>query len=379
MIKKQQEEQHNSTLKLPLAFESTWAFKAIIVSAACFTWAVGSYIVNQYQNTETLASAPIFSEASLDTQKAHPAQFTRTATSLTTQASAVNQQAFERFSANGTNKVNPGPLPRSLRGSSHDFHPQLTASGDLIIDETARGLFDFYLAAIDEEALEIILLRINLALENELSGKAFDQASELLRNYINYKIVLTELEEPFSKQMDISALKQRNDYVKSLRRAQLGESAADIFFAQDEAYDDYMLERLAIQQNTTLSLDQRKQALARAEQDLPEKMQTMRKQVTVHADLSQNIKALRKEGASDNEIFQARSDVLGADAAVRLAQLDEKRALWQQRLDEYVSDRDQIKSSGLSKEDQHLALNNLLEQNFQGRDQLRVRALDANL
>ena len=234
--------------------------------------------------------------------------------------------------------------------------------------DTARGCL----------ALIILLDQFSRNLFRE-SGKAFDQASELLRNYINYKIVLTELEEPFSKQMDISALKQRNDYVKSLRRAQLGESAADIFFAQDEAYDDYMLERLAIQQNTTLSLDQRKQALARAEQDLPEKMQTMRKQVTVHADLSQNIKALRKEGASDNEIFQARSDVLGADAAVRLAQLDEKRALWQQRLDEYVSDRDQIKSSGLSKEDQHLALNNLLEQNFQGRDQLRVRALDANL
>ena len=303
-------------------------------------------------------------------------------TPRTVQARALNHKAFESFSKQEQIPQNPGLLPTSLIGSSHGSKLNVTEEGDLRINKDVRDFFEFYLAAIDEESLDKILLRINHDMTSQLSGDALQQANELLRNYIDYKISLAELEDiipPSTGKMNISALKRRNDEIKNLREEHMGVLVAESFFSQDEVYDNYMLSRIEIIQNKALTADERDQALAQVEFMLPEEKRVKRALSTQHIRLSSEVEDLRGGGASDNEVFQFRSEVVGADAAGRLAKLDEKRALWRQRLDEYVMVRDQIKLSGLSDQAQVVAINDLIERRFQGREQLRVRALDIHL
>ena len=321
-------------------------------------------------------------QADVNITSNHKIDFKPVPTNKTKHSRALNHQIYESLSQQEKVPVKLGPLPTSLLGANHGTQLRTTEDGNLYISEDVRDFFEFYLSAIEEESLETILRRINHDMTTQLSGDALKQAKELLRNYIDYKISLAELENSFSSastDMNISALKQRNTYLHDLREEHMGAVIAEAFFSQDEFYDLYMLNRIEVLQDKTLSPEEKSEALASVEQMLPEKTREARAQSTQHLDLSSAVTALRKDGASDQEVFQLRSAMVGADAAGKLASLDVKRALWQQRLKEYVNTRDQITSSGLSYQEQTIAINDLIEERFQGRDQLRVRALNADL
>jgi len=272
-------------------------------------------------------------------------------------------------------------LPHSLQGAEYHFHAKTDEEGNLLVDSDIRELFDFYLAAIDEEKLDKILLRINHALSEQLSDANLQHAQSILKKYIEYKISLIELNQSFSTDSttEVSILKLQQEYVQQLRRDLLGTNVAEAFFQHDEAYADYMLSRMEVTQNQTLSEQERKLALAEAELNLPEEMRQVRKKVSQHAELSDKIKTMRLKGASDSDIFEARSETLGNHAAGKLAKLDQRRAEWKQRLADYAAARNEIKASGLSDQDQLLALNDLVDRRFQGREKIRVRALDSEL
>ena len=59
-----------------------------------------------------------------------------------------------------------------------------------------------------------------------------------------------------------------------------------------------------------------------------------------------------------------------------MAKLDTSRKAWQRRLDRFSSEKKQIEQSGLSKEDQNLAINNLLESSFSGTEKVRAKAIN---
>jgi len=131
--------------------------------------------------------------------------------------------------------------------------------------------------------------------------------------------------------------------------------------------------------NESLDEFEKKQQAKLLEQTLPEEMQAVRKKVTKHSNLYETAINMRKAGASEEEIYQVRAQTLGDEAAIAMAKLDSDRKEWQQRLASYAERRDLIINSGLSNEDSALAINNLIEANFSGTEQLRVRALNSTL
>ncbi|MGH8353838.1 MAG: lipase secretion chaperone [Pseudomonas sp.] len=273
------------------------------------------------------------------------------------------------------------PLPRSLQGSSPDVRLQTDASGDLLIEADILHLFEFYLSALLEEPLETSLTRISLALAEQLQGPALAQARDLLKRYLDYKIALADLDRmpvlaDASGNYSLEAIAQRQQRLQALRQAHFSAAENTAFFQEENAYDGYMAQYLAIAQAKDLDASQRQQELAQLERQLPEPMRQARAQATQQSQLYETTEELKQHGASAEELFQTRAQTLGAEAATALAELDKRQADWDRRLASYQQERAAIRQSGLSAQDQQAALASLIEQRFAASERLQVQAME---
>ena len=300
-----------------------------------------------------------------------------------TSAKKINQQVYEQA---GSTPFSPSHYskPSSISDIHHDVILKTDSAGNLITGEETKHLFEFYLSSIGEEPLEQVLIRIQSELSEQLQPPALDQALSLLKRYIDYKIELAELEAETNTSLasslsDIERIKLQKSQLSTLRSLYFDQTENQQFFEQEEAYDNYMLSHLEIMKNESLDDAEKKQQVKLLEQTLPEKMQSVRKQVTKHSNLYEAAINMRKAGASEEEIYQIRAQALNDDAAIAMAKLDNDRKKWQQRLASYSERRDHIIDSGLSNEDSVLAINELIEANFSGTERLRVRALNTTL
>ena len=112
-------------------------------------------------------------------------------------AKSVNQSVYLNNAPTLNTEVpEPSPKPPSLQDIDHGVQLQVNASGDLIVDEDVKYLFEFYLSAVGEESLEQTLNRVHFALAEQLQPPALDQARSLLKRYIDYKIeLLTKIDD----------------------------------------------------------------------------------------------------------------------------------------------------------------------------------------
>lgn len=290
------------------------------------------------------------------------------------QASALNRQLRETPPAA---LVDPGPLPPSLQGSGHGVTLRADAQGNLLLQSDLLHLFDFYLAGREEEGLDKVLTRIHQDLAAQLQGNALDQARDLLRRYVDYRIALQNL--PEANALDAGALRQRLDALNAVRQQYFSAEEYAQFFARDNAEDEYMVQRLALSQQDGLSEEQRQQAVAELELQLPEDVRAVRAESMRHGDLYAATQAMQERGASAEEIRQLREQQLGSEAADALAELDRQQAAWKQRLADYASERNRLRSAGLSESELQSALAELQASRFDELERKRVQALDADL
>lgn len=144
-----------------------------------------------------------------------------------------------------------------------------------------------------------------------------------------------------------------------------------------EAEDNYVIARRELAQNTELTAQEREQQLAQLDSSLPSHIRQAREQSLLAVNLSQRTEQLRKQGASQAEIMQLREQTVGAEAALRLQALDEKRQQWQQRVKHYQQQRDAIvRNSGLSAEQQQRALSSLRQEQFNEQEIRRIKAIE---
>ncbi|MES2821728.1 MAG: lipase secretion chaperone [Pseudomonadota bacterium] len=271
-----------------------------------------------------------------------------------------------------------GPLPPSLRGSSHDVRLQTDADGNLVLHADILHLFEFYLSALLEEPLEHTLGRISQALAEQLQGVALGQARDLLRRYVEYKLALADLDRlpvlaSSAGDYSLDAVTARQQHLLSLRQAHFSAQEHEAFFAEEEHYDRYMQQYLALPKD--LDPDQRQQAIAQLELQLPEPVRLAREEVTRHTQLYEEAEALKSQGASAEALFQLRARRLGPQAATALGELDRRQAAWAGRLEAFDQARAAIRQSGLSPQDQQRAIEGLIEQDFEANEQLQVRAM----
>ena len=275
------------------------------------------------------------------------------------------------------NKVEPlKTLPASFGGTTVDGIFRLDANGNLLISEDIRRIFDYFLAAAGEESLRTSVERLRAYIAAQLPVNAREQALALLNQYLDYKRELVLLERDLPQMANLDALRQREAAVQALRARIFDSQTQQAFFAREEAYNQFTLQRLAILHNSQLDDTGKAAAIDQLRASLPSEMQdTVLPQL--QNELRQQTAQLQAAGARPEQIRQLRQQLVGAEATQRLEVLDQQRQTWKKRIAQYSTEKAAIENNpGLSDSDKRAAIAQLAAENFDEREQLRLEAAE---
>lgn len=269
-------------------------------------------------------------------------------------------------------------LPPSFRGTDPDGELRADNQGNLIIQHEIRLLFDYFLSGIGEEPQATIAARIRAYIGHQLREPAVTQANQLLDAYLALLDGSLALDKPDTEtDFDTDTIAGHLQQVSELRRTYLPHDVADAFFGEDEAYDRYTLGKLSILKNAQLSTEEKNQQIASLESQLPEDLQRFLQRSQQTVQLHALTVELRNQGGTNEELYQLRSEQVGADAAERLAQLDIDRAQWKNRIDSWLADRENfLRDPQLSRADRPELLAQWRNERFNGAEVKRVEALE---
>lgn len=266
------------------------------------------------------------------------------------------------------------PLPPSFSGTQVDGSFHLDAAGNLLLSEDIRRIFDYFLSSIGEESLHISVKRLQDYIASQLEQPGESQALALLDQYLNYKRELALLERDMPQLSSLDAIRQREAAVQGLRARLFSPEAHQAFFAQEEAYNQFSLQRLAISRDDSLDAAAKGAALDRLRESLPPELQDSvlpQLQNELHTQTAQ----LQAQGASVEQIRALRQQLVGTEATARLEALDQQRAGWNQRVASYSAAKAKIEAQqGLSPADKTNAITQLAEEQFNEHERPRLDA-----
>ena len=267
-------------------------------------------------------------------------------------------------------------LPASFSGTSVDGIFRLDADGNLLISEDIRRIFDYFLAAVGEEPLRASVERLRAYIAAQLPANAREQALVLLNQYLDYKRELVLLERDLPQMANLDALRQREAAVQALRARIFDSQTHQAFFAREEAYNQFSLQRLAIVHDSRLDDAAKAAAVDQLRNSLPAEMQDS-VLPQLQNQLRQQTVQLQAAGASPAQIRRLRQQLVGAEATERLEALDQQRLGWSQRIEQYRQAKAALLANqGLSASDRSAAIAQLAADNFDERERLRLDAAE---
>lgn len=258
----------------------------------------------------------------------------------------------------------------SLRGTEVDGGVLLNASGQVLLDSGMRRLFDYYLSLIGERDL----IQIRVLLKDHLLGNYSPANADIVLQYFDrYTDYLNALSK--LKIGNIVKPEERLQQVTALREKMLGEDMAKAFFADEEALAVLTLKRMAIANDKKLSADEKTRLLA--ELDASENY-SVRTEADTAALITEQTRQLDTSKLTEAQRAAEREALWGKEAAGRLAQLDQERARWDARIEQYLLARSRIDANrGLSATARAQAIAALRAQQFNTAEQRRIASLEA--
>jgi lipase chaperone LimK len=167
------------------------------------------------------------------------------------------------------------------------------------------------------------------------------------------------------------------DQVHDLRRRMFSPDVAAAFFADEEAATYAAIARRDVVLDTALSERERERRLAEIEARIPAAARAARDAAMAPLDAWTRETAMRAAGASAQQITEARTAALGADAAARLADLDRTRAAWDARLARFRGERAALLvDPRLDDAERRRRIDELLARSFSAPERIRVETLD---
>lgn len=269
------------------------------------------------------------------------------------------------------------PLPVSLEGIDLNIELPVDSDGNLIVGMILKDFFEIYLSAMGEEELEDILLRIQSAMNQQLTSPALEQGYETLKRFIDYKVELANLEQQEANPdlSELDNIRQQKEILAAIQQDYFSPTEADAFFAAEAQYDAFMLEHLTIQKNESLTLEEKQKLTQALAESLPDEIRQGREAAMAPANVYEQAVNMKANGESKEAIYQMRSETLGDEAAQALAQLDNEREVWSQRLEGFQAQYQAIQSSGMSEQDAVVEINALLGREFTVTEAIRVKAI----
>ncbi|MCW5889116.1 MAG: lipase chaperone [bacterium] len=269
----------------------------------------------------------------------------------------------------------PGKRPASLRGTRPDGKLELDAQGRFRPSPLARLYFDYWLSVAGEEPAAHTRRRIVNGIWRRLPPAAAAEAEAFLDRYLAYRAKARDLRLPDGT--DPAALEARLAAVQALRVEVFGAGDAAATFGDEEARDRAALARRRALDDPTLDPAARAEALAAADALLPEDARAAHDAATLPSRLEAVEKAIRAVGGDAQALRRAREELVGREAASRLAALDQERAAWDGRLAAFRAARAAIMGErGRPVAEREAMVAALLEESFSEGERVRVEALD---
>ena len=273
--------------------------------------------------------------------------------------------------------VSKGEFATSFSGTQVDG--QFNLNGEhLQVDSRILEFFDYYLAAQGERSLADIRKQIEIELDHSLPRTAATEAKQLLQQYINYRGALVTLDKEQRQNVDlVASLRIRLHLVRATRERFFSPEHCKALFGAQQLDEEQALARLEVQQDSNLTPEQKTTRLAQLDAQLTPEQRQQRQAPIQHALLEQEVQAARKNGAGDSQIYQIRTQKLGAEAAERLATVDKDELQWRNRIDSYLSERRALLNDvNLPENKREAEIQRLRSQRFSDAEQLRLGAYE---
>jgi len=214
-------------------------------------------------------------------------------------------------------------------------------NGNLIVDEGVKEMLDFFLQGIGDLSFDDMHDLIAGSMVASLQEPALSQALELLDNYFTYLDAYDDWQKSFNKEYamanDPASLRDHMQQLADLRTQYLGEEAHAAFFGEIEQVNAAYLDAQIALQQPNLTESEKIAIREELKQSLPTQVREAQEASMTLVTLTVTTNALKKQGASDADIYQTRVQLVGEEAAQRLAQVDEEKRVWTQKRDQYKS------------------------------------------
>ncbi len=227
------------------------------------------------------------------------------------------------------------PIPQqrnSLQGSAVDGEVSLNPDGKVRLNLELRRVFDYYLSRAGELPNAQLLVWIEAQFDANYAPAVAAQLKLLLANYLSYARALNAA----TAKMQALSPAERLAAMIDLRRQMLGADLASAFFAHEQAWDQFTVQRLALAHDSTLTAGVR----AQREQELVQQLPPMLAQNYVEQmALDRKLSLTLPENAGARS--ELRTQMFGAAAAERFSALEQTQADFSRRVRRYLAMRDQ--------------------------------------
>lgn len=273
-------------------------------------------------------------------------------------------------------------MPRSLQGTDVDGEIIIDDNKQLVVTEGLRRLFDYFLSAMGEEDEATIVSRVEAYIRHHTPEPAASAAIEIFHQYMTYLKELDGLQDNYGNlqmqatqagELDLNLIAQRRQDVHRIRQQLFDETTIQAFFGGEDAYEDYSTAMVRIEQNDSLSAAQKKAGREDYISRLPEGVikQNFQKQANF-GELTQRTEQMKAKGASKEELFVMRRELVGEAAATRLAQVDTKDANFDARFNQYQTKRQALISNAGSETKAQAQIDQLERSQFSDTERKRL-------
>ncbi|WP_261886896.1 lipase secretion chaperone [Vibrio pomeroyi] len=244
-----------------------------------------------------------------------------------------------------------------------------TSQQDTEIDNaSAKDMMEYFVSGNTELTLEDI--RDNVAKHHDQSqGAVVDEV--LFAKYLEYKSALTSLDVQFDT-TSISAedLRALNQALLDLQARFFSQSEISILFTHDNRMREIALEKLLLKQEG-LDESEYQQRVDVLMSEQPDYVQTSHQNLVLLQQLSSS------EGLDQQDKYLKRNELVGEEAAQRLEALDQQRAEFEDALEVYQVERNDIlNDAALSQIEQQETIADLRVAHFPSKQIRRVEAIE---
>ena len=278
------------------------------------------------------------------------------------------------------------PFASSLEGTEIDGQLKLDANGNLVVDLEVKDFFDYFLNTVGEVTPDVAVAEMQKLAASHLPPSAVDKTMQLLGEYLAYKSQAVELmaqpmlpKEQQTKQYQIDMLEMTFQTLKSIRRETMSEEAVTAFFAMEEAYGEYTLASIRVQNDEALSVDEKLALTRYYREQLPDVIRKTEQTVVADAEKNQAIHQAITSGSEDVLKQQLADEGYADEVATEIVEFQSQQRMFDQRYQAYLSEKKQLAEAGLSDEDQAYQLGILRARYFNSEKELtQAKVRDLN-